>query len=158
MFVSGPKLSTDRPDEVREGLLSRVVFTEIDHNYVNPTTWHHWFGVWRAFSPPAHWNQQRGYRSAMQTFNEYMTWGVFLLYADDVYEESAFEEIKRVTVSSMEESRKFIRFGKFSDRLLALYRNRRPGQKVPDLYPAILVWAGKERRAAQSPKPSRRPP
>ncbi|MHC4540968.1 MAG: DUF4932 domain-containing protein [Planctomycetota bacterium] len=141
MFVSGPSLSSDLADEVREGILSRVVFTEMDHNYVNPTTWDFWFQVGGAFHRTERWNQQRGYRYPIQTFNEYMTWGVFLLYADDVYEGSAFEEIRRITIDTMVKRRKFIRFEEFSDKLLHLYRNRDERQRIPDLYPSILASA-----------------
>ncbi len=150
MFVSGPSFSLDLADEVREGLLSRVVFTEMDHNYVNPTTWDFWFQVGGAFHRTERWNRQSGYRNPIQTFNEYMTWAVFLLYADDVYEGPAFEEIRRITIDTMVKRRKFIRFEEFSDKLLYLYRNRDEGQKIPDLYPSILAWAEEVQRQTPS--------
>ena len=125
----------------REGLLSRVVFTEIDHNYVNPTTWDHWFRVGGTFHRRELWNRQNGYADPMSTFNEYMTWAVFLLYAAETYDTAAFEEIKRVTVDSMENRRRFVRFGAFTDAALGLYRSRNEGETIPDLYPAILTWA-----------------
>ena len=150
MFVSGPSFSLDLADEVREGLLSRVVFTEMDHNYVNPTTWDFWFQVGGAFHRTERWNRQSGYRNPIQTFNEYMTWAVFLLYADDVYEGPAFEEIRRITIDTMVKRRKFIRFEEFSDKLLHLYRNRDEGQRIRDLYTSILAWAEEVQRQTPS--------
>lgn len=146
LFVSGPSFSLDLADEVREGLLSRVVFTEMDHNYVNPLTWDFWFQMGGAFHQMERWNQQSGYRNPAATFNEYMTWAVFLLYADDVYKGPAFDEIMRITIDKMVKRRKFIRFEEFSVKLLQLCRNRDEGQKIPDLYPGILAWAEKVQR------------
>ena len=144
MFVSGPgESSGERPARVREGLLSRVVFTEIDHNYVNPITWGHWFAVGGAFRNVNRWNQQQGYHNPIQTFNEYMTWAVFILYAHDYYEGEELEEIERITVDIMAERREFVRIEEFNDKLLELYQNRAEGQTIPDLYPEILVWAEK---------------
>ncbi len=42
MFVNGSDSYVNRTeltDQQRQGLASGIVFTEIDHNYVNPTTW-----------------------------------------------------------------------------------------------------------------------
>jgi hypothetical protein len=143
MFVSGPSFSLDVADEVREGLLSRVVFTEMDHNYVNPRTWDFWYQMGAAFHRMKRWNRQSGYRNPPATFNEYMTWAVFLLYADDVYEKPAFSEIRCITTDIMVKRRKFIGFEEFSEKLLQLYHNRDEGQRIPDLYPGILAWAEK---------------
>jgi hypothetical protein len=143
LFVSGPSFSLDVADEVREGLLSRVVFTEMDHNYVNPRTWDFWYQMGAAFHRMKRWNRQSGYRNPPATFNEYMTWAVFLLYADDVYEKPAFSEIRCITTDIMVKRRKFIGFEEFSEKLLQLYHNRDEGQRIPDLYPGILAWAEK---------------
>lgn len=143
MFVSGPwNASKDISSKVREGLLSRVVFTEIDHNYVNPIIWQHWLEVGSAFHRTGKWNRQSGYRNPAMTFNEYMTWAVFLLYARDTYTDPEFETIKSLTTDSMVNRRKFVLFQEFSGKLLELYQHRQHGQTLPDLYPEILDWAG----------------
>lgn len=141
MFVSGPDAAYRYSGKVREGLLARVVFTEIDHNYVNPTTWDHWFKVGDAFHNVKKWNRQSGYRDPISTFNEYMTWAVFILYARDNYDEREFEEIRRITEDSMVKMRKFVMFKEFTGTLLDLYVNRTHGQTIPELYPDILAWA-----------------
>lgn len=38
MFVCGPIESEEFSDPMKEALMSRVVFTEIDHNYINPVS------------------------------------------------------------------------------------------------------------------------
>ncbi len=141
-FISGPRsITSEQIDKVREGLLERMVFTEIDHNYVNPTTWNDWFKVGRAFRKIEMWNRQEGYQEPMSTFNEYMTWAVFLLYARDQYEDADFEEIESSVVNTMVDQREFVLFEQFGEKLLELYQNRKKGQTVVDLYPGILSWA-----------------
>ncbi len=143
MFVSGPGESPDW-NSVGEGLLARVVFTEIDHNYVNSITSRHTEQVNAAFADLGRWNRNAGYASPEMTFNEYMTWGVFILYAHDTYEMKDFEAIKEHVIRQMVGSRQFIRFREFTEELLRLYRDRTAGQSIPDLYPAVLSWAQKQ--------------
>lgn len=51
IFVSGPKIYEDEySDKVEEGLLSTVVLTEIDHNYVNPIAYQRLERINKVFS------------------------------------------------------------------------------------------------------------
>ncbi len=144
MFVSGPGEPNDYRGPLGEALLSRLVFTEIDHNYVNAVTAEHRDAVNHAFADLGRWNRQDGYRSAEMTFNEYMTWGAFILYAHDTYDDETLEQIRRRVTSQMVDSRRFVRFREFSEQLLRLYARRMPSQSIPDLYPDILSWAVSE--------------
>lgn len=142
MFVSGPRTNGENFfDKVAEGLLSRVVFTEIGHNYVNPVTDKYSNKVNKVFSNVDKWNRQGGYRSPYSIFNEYMTWAVFTLYAHDNYEEEDFQMMNQKMVKQMVNSRKFVLFRQFDEELLELYLNRGGGETVSDLYPKILAWA-----------------
>ena len=141
MFVSGPGESAETSNRGEDGLLSRIVFTEIDHNYVNAITAQYIEQVNKALADLDKWGRDTGYGSPEMTFNEYMTWAVFILYAYDTYETQYFEAIKQHVIRQMIEGRGFIRFGEFTGELLRLYRGRTPGQSIPDLYPAILDWA-----------------
>ena len=143
MFISGPGVYKKSSGKVREGLLSRIVFTEIDHNYVNPITERYSNRVSKAFSDVEKWNKQSGYCSPFGTFNEYMTWAVFTLYAYDNYNERDFKAINQIVVYEMVKSRKFVLFKQFDEKLLELYLNRKKGETIPDLYPKILEWAEK---------------
>jgi hypothetical protein len=147
-IVSGPGGDSEDWNAVREGKLTRVAFTEIDHAYVNPLTFDDWFSVGGSFYRTDFWNGQEGYRDPLSTFNEYMTWAVFLLYADHTYDDAAFAAIRDHEVDTMVNRRKFVRFGQFSEELLRIYRARAKEETVQDLYPEILKWAEKEQADA----------
>lgn len=143
MFVCGPDIYKKRySGKVEEGLLSRIVFTEIDHNYVNPTTDKYIASVNKVFSNLKKWSGNENYQSAQATFNEYMTWAVFILFAYDNYVEEDFQIISQVTEELMAK-RGFILFNEFSKKMLQIYLDRQKGEKIPDLYPKILEWAEK---------------
>jgi hypothetical protein len=141
MFVNGPGEPTDFSDAVGQGLLARSIFTEIDHNYVNSITKEYKSRVNKVFADLKKWNEQEGYSSPEGTFNEYMTWAVFTLYAHDTYEQKDFEIINDKMTKQMVNSRKFILFEQFDKKLLEIYMARKEGQTIPDLYPAVLDWA-----------------
>jgi hypothetical protein len=152
MFVAGPELYRGEvaPD-VEEALLARVVFTEIDHNYVNPMTDQYQNKVKLAFYRLPVWNAQQegaGYYIPANTFNEYMTWALFILYARDSYVPHVAEEATARVVDLMVEGRGFTEFGPFTQALLDLYDAREPGQTVADLYPALLDWAARHQKAS----------
>ena len=139
MFVSGPEGSIY--DSLEEGIFSRIVFTEIDHNYVNPTTDLYLDRVNSVFSDIKKWNDGNDYYpTPYSTFNEYMTWAVFTLYAYDRYKDDNFNLINQKTLETMT-NRKFVLFEQFSDKLLELYLNKGEGEAIPDLYLGILEWA-----------------
>ena len=144
MFVSGPGEGDDYSDAVGEALLARVVFTEIDHNYVNRVTGGYVERVNQVLSELDEWNKQGGYHRCEHTFNEYMTWAVFLLYAHDSYDAETFKTVKERVGNQMVDGRGFVRFREFGDKLLELYLGRSEGQSIADLYPAILDWAASE--------------
>jgi hypothetical protein len=143
MFVAmGPILEGEIDDEKRMQA-ARIVFTEIDHNYVNPVTDRFARRVNKVFADFKKWNEQKGYSSPEMTFNEYMTWALFTLYAYDNYEKKDFEIINDKMIKQMVNSRKFVLFEQFDEKLLALYLARQERQTIPDLYQAILDWAEK---------------
>ena len=146
MFVCGPIESNQLSDKVKEGLMTRIVFTEIDHNYVNPLTEKFEKQVGDVFKNRDKWTSGKDsehYGSAIAIFNEYMTWAVFTLYAFDTFNESDFSTINERTEALMTERRGFQEFKEFNRELLELYRNHRPEEKLENLYPLILEWCGK---------------
>lgn len=145
MFVSGPNIARDVGERVLRGMHERVVFTEIDHNYVNPVTNERAAEVRRVFRDWRAWNSGQGYASPVLTFNEYMTWAVFTLYAADAYEPEAFRELISRMERQMQERRAFVRFRAFNRELLRLYRERQP-ETVRELYAPILSWAARAYR------------
>jgi hypothetical protein len=92
------------------------------------------------------WNGQKDdglYQSNYKTFNEYMTWGVFNLYALDTYTNENTAEIIKAVTDQITDRRKFIRFRAFNQELIGLYKsNNKP--KIEELYQPILEWMKKE--------------
>lgn len=145
LFECGPHIYQDTgfSPEVQEGLIAKLLFTEIDHNYVGQVTRDYREEINAALAPISDWHANEGgqlYNSATGTFDEYMTWGVFLLYAHDTYPEEVYKQVADYTVNSMVEGRGFIRFEAFAKELLRYYKAD-PDQMIADLYPRILQWA-----------------
>jgi hypothetical protein len=149
IFTSAPdRLAASAPME-RSIRLMRSIFTEIDHNYVNQVTEQYRDRVESIFS--AGWTQtspMSGYESGELVFNEYMTWGVFLLYAKEQYDTKKFETAKIQVTEFMEQNRGFSRFSEFSRALMQL-RSAHPNESVSDLYPAVLAWAELHKHSGQ---------
>lgn len=146
MFVPGPDVTTGPTAGVQEAIVQRLVFTEIDHNFVNPVTDQYRSRVDNAFGVRSEWTTDGStfYGSPVAVFNEYMTWAVFLLYLEGRVSVADYDEVARVTTSLMEGSRRFQRFGVFTEELRRLYRERPAGTRLPALYPAILEWAERQ--------------
>ena len=70
-----------------------------------------------------------------------MTWAVFALYAHDNYQPQDFEIINDKMTEQMINSRKFIRFRQFNEKLLELYQEQAQTKPIAELYPKILNWA-----------------
>jgi hypothetical protein len=104
--------------------------------------------VRKAFADFEMWSgldNKDGYPKPEMTFNEYMTWAVFLLYARDTYDEQTFASVKSRVGTQMTQGRSFPLFQEFADELLRLYGTDAQNRSVTNLYPAVLDWA--ERRA-----------
>ncbi len=150
MFVTAPNDLPDSRTEVeKEGAWSRMVFTEIDHNYVNPVTDTYRKQVEAAMPDWKKWNQTKAgnkgmYESTYLTFNEYMTWAVFSLYAYDNFRPEDFEKINKKEEDFMVNGRGFHRFREFNQFVLHCYKNRDSNQTVADLYPTIIEWLKKQ--------------
>lgn len=148
IFTSGPDVTTGPGTSaaVQKATVQRLVFTEIDHHFVNPVTDQYRSQVSSAFESRSKWTTDGSsfYQSSVAVFNEYMTWAVFLLYIEGRVGAEDFAEVVRLTTATMEGSRRFQRFGLFAQELLRLYHERPPGSRVPALYPAILQWAARQ--------------
>ena len=146
MFICG----TDRYDSAaslsekqKEGLMSGIVFTEIDHNYVNPITNIHSKQVDSIFSNRAVWakqgNNNNFYGSPVSVFNEYMTHAAFCLYIADNYDQETANFVINNREQLMVNRRNFIRFKEFNQELLRLHKQYKD-RKLVELYPYILEW------------------
>lgn len=131
-----------------------ILFTEINHGFLNPVTSRYADRITRAVSNRYFWVAKekgpRYYNGAGNLFDEYMNWAlVNLRYIDYVENPEEREKLIEMVDRMMVERRGFPQFADFSRFLNDLYRGRRPGQTVADLYPQIIDWfAERNRRAA----------
>ncbi|HTD98435.1 MAG TPA: DUF4932 domain-containing protein [Mucilaginibacter sp.] len=127
-------------EKQKEGLMSGVVFTEIDHNYVNPVTRRNIKRVNAIFAKRSFWaDKVTGYNSPSNVFNEYMTHAVFCLWVLDTYDKQTADFVISARETLMVDKRHFDKFKEFDKALIGLHQKDKQ-VKVADLYPAILDW------------------
>jgi len=120
-----------------------IVFTEINHGYINPETDRYADRVMPAISHRDHWvapARGPGYYGGISAFNEYLNWALVSLR---IVDEVAAEEQDLLIGSvdrMMVERRGFRQFAEFDRFLVDLYRTRAPGVTIADLYPRIIDW------------------
>ncbi len=147
MFVSAPRedqILTGDDFEIEAGKMARMVFTEIDHNYVNILTNSYSEQLKLAMPNYKAWCKgvKSGYPSSNEVFNEYMTWSVFNLYALDTYTTKNVDTIMQIVKRQMH-GRGFNRFTAFNNKLLELYKAKsRP--PIDKLYLPMLDWVKAE--------------
>ncbi len=142
MFVCGPTRydKGNYTEQQKEGLASGIVFTEIDHNYVNPVTYKYKKAIDSIFSDRVYWAKNvEGYQHPTSVFNEYMTHAAFCLYIYDSYDKETADLVVDKRIAMMVELRGFIRFKEFNDALVAI-RNKHKDKKLAELYPEIIDW------------------
>ncbi len=129
MFVNSSESidsNSDYSEELRKGLLSGIVFTEIDHNYVNPTSRQNIQMIKELIIDKDKWatvEVQQNYRSEYAIFNEYMTHSLFCLYITENYTEKVKHKIIEKRIELME-SRGFPKFKDFNNILIKQLKNR----------------------------------
>lgn len=107
MFINSSESidsKTEYTQELKEGLMSGVVFTEIDHNYVNPTSDLHIDQIKSIFQDKDFWSTkdaQQNYSSEYAIFNEYMTHSLFCLYIKEIYGTEVANDIIKDRVGHM---------------------------------------------------------
>jgi len=144
MFVPAPVnfAGLNLPPELVAGSLARATFTELDHNYVNPTTDldSNLRLVVRAFEDRAKWYSGPVYQGPGLIFNEYMTWGAFTLWAAEYYDADLAAQLAEQTVQIMLR-RGFGLYREFEEELLRVWEARRPGETAADMFGPMLRWA-----------------
>ncbi len=150
MFICGPdRVDNDAglSEKQKEGLMSGIVFTEIDHNYVNRISNRYRKRIDSIFSARQLWTKTgKGsdfYARPINVFNEYMTWSVFCLYVLEHYQGDDAAFIVQERENRMVENRNFHRFRAFNQALIDI-RKTHPGLTVMQLYPFILDWCSKQ--------------
>lgn len=126
------KLDTDLPTRVTE---NHILFTEMDHGYVNPISDKFARLIRRNFDHQK-WDHQSGYQG-LDSFNEYMTWAVYDLFIREHFPEQA----DRIALNWQYQNaaRGFIAQSLFSQKLAQLYAQSKT-KRLADLYTPLLQW------------------
>lgn len=150
MFICGdryPPSDKTFSELAKEGLMSGIVFTEIDHNYVNPVSYRYSGKIDSAFGKRAFWATPSPgtdfYTEPMSVFNEYMTHSAFCLYIADTYDATTADLVIQKREELMVHRRSFIYFKEFNRELLRLHKENKE-KKLTELYPLILDWSIRE--------------
>jgi hypothetical protein len=124
-----------------------LVFTELNHSFINPEGEKPQYknAIEEAFGNLDTWNEKGkpaalSYNNAYSSFHEHLNWGLVSLR----YVDFAPKKEQAALISSIENVlvayRGFKKFGTFNQFLVNIYKTRKPGQTVADLYPAIVKW------------------
>ncbi|HEX2269848.1 MAG TPA: DUF4932 domain-containing protein [Pyrinomonadaceae bacterium] len=126
-----------------------IVFTEINHGYINPEAEKYAERILKAISNRERWvdrGRGPGYYAGIGTFNEYMNWGLVSLrlldYAPKDEQARMIASVERM----MTMRRSFPMFAEFNKFLVNLYRTRPAGVTIADLYPQIIAWFERNNR------------
>ncbi len=141
MFVNSSEsidLNNQYSEALKEGLMSGIVFTEIDHNYVNPSSSKNAILIKELLKNKNFWataNAQQIYSSENAIFNEYMTHSLFCIYVSENYSKSDANAIINDRIKLMAK-RGFSKFDEFNITLGSILKNRT--KTVYELYPEII--------------------
>lgn len=126
----------DTSDNIEDRLNgNHLIFTEKDHEYINPITNRLRTLVISNFKNQ-YWDNNSGYPEE-NSFNEYMTWAVYDLFLDEYFPEYA----KKLSTfwQYQNASRGFFAQNLFSEKLKELYR-KNEGKKFQNIYKPLLKW------------------
>ncbi|PQJ79093.1 DUF4932 domain-containing protein [Polaribacter porphyrae] len=144
MFINAPIFENNVSSIKKEIRSSRIVFTEIDHNYVNPISDLLSNEIENSFNNRFYWVLDdpglNGYSTPYAIFNEYMTWSLYSLYLLDNFNEDELEEAVKEIEIIMIKKRGFIKFKEFNQKLIELYQNNKQSD-IKSLMESILKWS-----------------
>ncbi|GGG64753.1 DUF4932 domain-containing protein [Epilithonimonas arachidiradicis] len=141
-MVLPPLDNFEKLSELQNELFNtRVMFTEIDHNYVKAPSIANKEAIDQYFKDRKIWTDENtegifAYPNPVKVFDEYMTYGVFVLFCEDNYDQKNFLETKQSIIALMKE-RGFPKMQEFTDKLLKVRAENRD-KKIDDWYPEFL--------------------
>lgn len=148
-FISAP--FTQSSNQYYSAQLSGVVFTEIDHNYVNPVSKKNITEIDHAMSERQDWVVENDitkyYKTPYEVFNEYLTHALFCLYASETFDAGIANTVIEKRIELMEKLRGFKEFGAFTSHLLEL-RSITMDTPIERLYPRIIKWFNNQKTAS----------
>ncbi|WP_338872394.1 DUF4932 domain-containing protein [Spirosoma sp. SC4-14] len=137
-----------QPAAIARGQRMTIAFTELNHSYLNPEADKYDESISAAFGDLSKWTTPNtpslSYGNALSCFEEYMNYALVTLLYYDLFDTETAEKLRLSTENGMVQNRGFRKFREFDQELLRLYKTRKPGQTVADLYPAIIAWSAKQ--------------
>lgn len=121
---------------------AHIVFTEVNHGYINPEAEKYTDKISRAMSNRDFWVDRKTGENYpnIATFEEYINWTLVTLFITDHVPPTEQKELIAGVEEMMTKNRGFRQFAKFDKFLINLYKNRQPNQTLADLYPQIIEW------------------
>jgi hypothetical protein len=80
------------------------------------------------------------YNDPGSCFDEYMSWGLVSLWYLDKAKQSEAISLIAENEDYMTNGRGFLKFKEFNIYLVNLYKTRKQGETITDLYPKIIKW------------------
>jgi len=120
-----------------------IVFTEINHGYINPEADKYAERISKAISNRDFWVDKKmgaGYYGGNAAFNEYMNWALVSLRIVDYVPADEQAPLIAAIDEMMTRRRGFPQFAALDKFLIDLYKNRRANETLADLYPQIIEW------------------
>lgn len=148
-------LPTLREDEswsmkFRKAINTRIIFTEIDHNYVGPVSEKNAERINAIFQHREKWvnaanKSTEHYPNPIKVYDEYLTWGLFILYCYDKIgdDHDLFGQIVDNINDMMINKKGFPKAKEFNAELLRIYKNNKDNQ-IEHLYKPLLDWSERE--------------
>lgn len=123
-----------------------LVFTEINHGFLNPESDRHAEKVIAATTDLDKWivPEMRSAYSGIAVFNEYVNWALISVWAIDSAPEDAPEIAK--AVAKIMKNRGFPQFEGFQENFLKAYRERVSKTTIAYLYPKLIEWCAEHNR------------
>ena len=147
MWVSDAEnFATKYTENQSNGIYTGVVFTEIDHNYVNPVSdkYRKTLDKIMGGQHRTKWLKPDGdaslYTDGYAIFNEYMTHAAYLIYTCKMYAADDQKVLENSRIKMMEKHRKYVQFAAFYTHLKTLYDNKKASENLASLYPKIIEW------------------
>ncbi|MEO5682004.1 MAG: DUF4932 domain-containing protein [Chitinophagaceae bacterium] len=127
-----------------------IVFTELNHAFINPEAEKPVYEarLRKAFADINKWIEKDkpagNYANVYACFEEYMNWVLVSLRYVDEAPAAELEQLLARNERNITTRRGFRRFTEFNKYIVGIYRDRKPGQTVADLYPQIVDWCIKQ--------------
>lgn len=142
-----PPIDEDKERTEQQNMIfnTRVMLTEIDHNYINAPTKKYASLINEALKDREKWVniKQEGteyYPNPSRIFDEYMTFAMLPQFITDKHpNDTKAIDYAYLDVNTALKARGFTKIKEFNDTILSL-RKKYPNKKIEDLYPELLEW------------------